>query len=83
MPFTLILPFQPATLLRGVCLLPVVLAAFLSPPVQAQANDMFPTKDAALKRAKELKCTGTFAMGKEWMPCKDFATYENAVRKNS
>jgi hypothetical protein len=49
----------------------------------AQANDMFPAKEAALKRAKELKCSGAFAMGKEWMPCKDFATYENAVRKES
>jgi hypothetical protein len=49
----------------------------------AQANDMFPTKDAALKRATELKCSGAFAMGKEWMPCKDFAAYENAVRKES
>lgn len=52
-------------------------------PVQAQANDMFPTKAAAQQRAKELKCTGTFPMGKEWMPCKDFATYEQAVSKGS
>lgn len=50
-------------------------------PVQAQANDMFPTKAAAQQRAKELKCTGAFPMGKEWMPCKDFGTYEKAVRK--
>jgi hypothetical protein len=83
MPFIPTRSIQSASLLRGVCLAPIVLAAFLSPPVQAQAHDMFPTKDAALKRAKELKCTGAFAMGKEWMPCKDFATYENAVRKNS
>lgn len=52
-------------------------------PVQAQANDMFPTKAAAQQRAKELKCTGAFPMGKEWMPCKDFATYEKAVSKGS
>ncbi|MEB3361576.1 MAG: DUF3721 domain-containing protein [Synechococcaceae cyanobacterium] len=51
--------------------------------VQAQANDMFPTKAAAERRARELKCTGAFAMGKEWMPCKDFATYEKAVSKES
>ena len=70
-------------LLRGVCLVPLVLSSPLAPPVLAQANDMFPAKEAALKRAKELKCSGAFAMGKEWMPCKDFATYENAVRKES
>jgi hypothetical protein len=52
-------------------------------PVRAQANDMFPTKAAAERRAKELKCTGAFAMGKEWMPCKDFPTYEKAVSKES
>ena len=51
--------------------------------VWAQANDMFPTKETALQRAKQLKCAGAFAMGKEWMPCKDFATYENAVSKES
>jgi hypothetical protein len=44
---------------------------------------MFPTKETALQRAKRLKCAGAFAMGKEWMPCKDFATYENAVSKES
>jgi hypothetical protein len=52
-------------------------------PAQAQDNDIFPSKAAALKRAKELNCTGAFAMGKEWMPCKDFATDEKAVRKES
>lgn len=49
----------------------------------AQANDMFPTKAAAEKRAKELKCLGAFAMGSEWMPCKDFDVYEKAVKKES
>ena len=28
--------------------------------IQVQANDMFPTRDAALKRAKQLKCAGAF-----------------------
>ena len=51
--------------------------------VHAQANDMFPSKAAAEKRAKELKCSGAFAMGSDWMPCKDFATYEKAVKKES
>ena len=50
-------------------------------PMRAQANDMFSSKVAAEQRAKQLRCTGSFAMGKEWMPCKDFATYEKAVSK--
>jgi hypothetical protein len=49
----------------------------------AQANDMFPTRAAAEKRAKELKCSGAFAMGREWMPCKNFDLYEKAVKKES
>ena len=48
--------------------------------VQAQPHDMFPTKAAALQRAKQLKCAGAFAMGQHWMPCKDLDTYEKAVR---
>lgn len=52
-------------------------------PIHAQANDMFPTRAAAEKRAKELKCSGAFAMGSEWMPCKTFEAYEKAVKKES
>lgn len=61
----------------------LLFGASSSVSVRAQANDMFPTKAAAQQRAKELQCSGAFAMGKEWMPCKDFATYEKAVSKES
>jgi len=61
----------------------LLIGAGSSVPVQAQANDMFPTKAAAEQRARQLKCTGAFPMGKEWMPCKNFATYEKAVSKES
>lgn len=61
----------------------LLISAGSTNPVQAQANDMFPTQVAAQQRAKELKCTGAFPMGKEWMPCKDFASYEKAVSKGS
>ncbi|MFM7264775.1 MAG: hypothetical protein ACKOZW_04115 [Cyanobium sp.] len=44
---------------------------------------MFPTKAAAERRAQELRCSGAFAMGKEWMPCRDFANYEKAVSKEN
>ena len=62
---------------------PILLSTVSTTRVQAQANDMFPTKSAALQRAKELKCTSAFAMGKEWMPCKSFDTYEKAIRQES
>ena len=56
--------------------------ALLSPGVvRAQANDMFPSKAAAEQRAKELKCSGAFAMGKEWKPCQNFGVYEKAISK--
>lgn len=69
--------------LRLSLFLPILLSTVTAPQVQAQSNDMFPTKAAALQRAKELKCTGAFAMGNEWMPCKDFGSYEKAVRQGS
>ncbi|MCT0212135.1 DUF3721 domain-containing protein [Synechococcus sp. CS-1324] len=33
------------------------------------------------QRAKQLNCSGAFAMGKEWMPCQNFDLYEKAVAK--
>jgi hypothetical protein len=47
----------------------------------AQANDMFPTKAAAEQRAKELKCSGAFAMGGEWMPCANERSLHGALQK--
>jgi len=49
----------------------------------AQANDMFPAKAAAEKRAKDLKCSGAFAMGSEWLPCTSFEAYEKALKTKS
>lgn len=70
--------------LRRLCwLAPLLVTVLTARPVRAQTDDMFPTKAAALERAKELKCTGAFAMGKEWMPCKDIETYDQAVHKRS
>lgn len=62
---------------------PLAILALGSDVAHAQANDMFPTRAAAEKRAKELKCSGAFAMGSEWMPCKKFSVYEKAVKKKS
>jgi len=62
--------------------LPLLLLGLGSSRAMAQANDMFPTKAAAERRAKALKCSGAFAMGQDWMPCKNFETYEKAVQTN-
>lgn len=64
-----------------VLLLPAALVS-LAPPTRAEIHDMYPTRAAAEQRAKQLKCSGAFAMGKEWMPCKDFATYDKSVHKH-
>jgi hypothetical protein len=66
--------------------LPLALAAATSlalapSPCTAQTNDMFPTKEAAQKRGQALQCSGSFAMGKQWMPCQDFSAYEKAVNQ--
>lgn len=44
---------------------------------------MFPSRAAAEKRAKELRCSGAFAMGSEWMPCSTFDAYAKAVKKDA
>jgi hypothetical protein len=62
---------------------PLAIFALGFAAAHAQANDMFPTRATAEKRAKELKCSGAFAMGSEWMPCKTFDVYEKAVKKES
>ena len=59
---------------------PLILGMSVAKRVHAQPHDMFPTQAAALQRAKQLKCAGAFAMGQQWMPCKDLDTYNKAVR---
>ena len=67
---------------------PIALALLLSAGValapgaaRAQAYDMFPSKAAAEKRAKELKCKGAFAMGSLWMPCANEQQLHKALQK--
>jgi hypothetical protein len=40
---------------------------------------MFAIRAAAEKRAQQLKCSGAFAMGEQWMPCQDLSCYEKAI----
>ena len=43
---------------------------------------MVPSQLAAEKRAKELKCSGAFAMGKEWMPWANEQALHKALQNN-
>lgn len=68
-----------ASLLGGLSLL-VAGAVVVPGSAQAQEGDMFPSKAAAQQRAKELRCSGVFQMGSQWMPCQNFSAYERAVQ---
>jgi Protein of unknown function len=57
----------------------LVLAAGAAGAQTNTSSDMFPTRAAAEKRAQQLKCSGAFAMGDQWMPCQDLNSYEKAV----
>ena len=55
-------------------------AGLAASSAQVQEGDMFPSKSAALQRAKHLKCSGVFQMGDKWMPCHDFSAYQKAIK---
>ena len=42
-------------------------------------QDMYPSKAAADRRDKELKCTADFKMAGDWMPCKSMGEYEKLI----
>jgi hypothetical protein len=52
-------------ILASVAFAPLLITA----PAAAHMKGMFKTKQEAEKRAADLKCKGTFAMGSLWMPC--------------
>ena len=43
------------------------------------SSHMFATRAATEKRAQQLKCSGAFAMGEQWMSCQDLSCYEKAI----
>jgi hypothetical protein len=49
---------------------------------QAHMRGMYATKAEAEKRAAELKCKGTFAMGTMWMPCANERALHDALKKS-
>ncbi len=61
-------------------LAPLVILQLGSSVAYAQVNDMFPTKAAAEQRAKQLKCSGAFAMGNDWMPCANERAFHAALQ---
>ena len=49
---------------------------------EAHMKGMFKTRQEAEKRAAELKCKGTFAMGSLWMPCANEQALHKALQNN-
>jgi hypothetical protein len=61
--------------------LAVIASGLYGAHAQAHMNGMYATKAEAEKRAAELKCTGTFAMGAMWMPCANERALHDALQK--
>ena len=59
----------------------LTLAPLQSLPSQAHMRGMYATKAEAEKRAAQLKCKGTFAMGDMWMPCANERALHDALQK--
>ena len=53
----------------------------LTPSAQAHLRGMYSTKAEAEKRAAELNCKGSFAMGTMWMPCANERALHDALQK--
>ncbi len=66
---------------RGLLLALVVLAPGMMTASLAHMRGMYATKAEAEKRAAELKCQGTFPMGKQWMPCANERKLHEALQK--
>ncbi|MEA5423449.1 DUF3721 domain-containing protein [Synechococcus sp. CCY9202] len=54
----------------------------ITPAAEAHMKGMFKTRQEAEKRAAELKCKGTFAMGSPWMPCANEQALHKALQNN-
>jgi hypothetical protein len=53
----------------------------LASSAHAHMRGMYATKAEAEKRATELKCKGTFAMGTMWMPCANERALHDSLQK--
>lgn len=59
----------------------VTTSPLLTPSAQAHMRGMYSTKAEAEKRAAELNCKGSFAMGTMWMPCANERALHDALQK--
>ena len=59
----------------------LAVAPLLAVPVDAHMHGMFATKAEAEKRAAQLQCKGSFAMGELWMPCANERALHDALQK--
>ena len=60
----------------------VLLSLWLAPiPALAHAKGLYKTEAEALKRAKQLGCTGTHQNNGLWMPCAHEATLHQHMRR--
>ncbi|MFN9621698.1 MAG: DUF3721 domain-containing protein [Cyanobacteriota bacterium] len=66
---------------RALSLLLTGLAPWLALAGSAHMRGMHATRAEAEKRAAELKCKGTFAMGTLWMPCANERQLHDALQK--
>lgn len=81
-------PADPTQQQRRPCVprLPLMLAAmalvpWLANPAGAHRRGLYATQAEAQKRAAELHCTGTFALGNQWMPCANERALHEALQK--
>jgi hypothetical protein len=59
----------------------LVMAPLIAVTAHAHMRGMYATKAEAEKRAAQLKCKGTFAMGDMWMPCSNERALHDALQK--
>jgi hypothetical protein len=70
-----------ANLNIGIVLGLLTVSLVQAPPLQAHMKGMYETKAEAEKRAAQLKCKGSFAMGSQWMPCANERALHDALQK--
>ncbi len=71
----------PSALWRLLMIAALATSPLLASSVNAHMRGMYATKGEAEKRAAELKCKGTFAMGAMWMPCANERALHDALQK--
>ena len=72
---------HPFTALGLIAPLAVLALGLNAVHAQAHMRGMYATKAEAEKRAAELNCKGSFAMGTMWMPCANERALHDALQK--